>query len=61
MSAGKSRRFGAVREPTVRGPRIGLQWKLTVALVVIVMTPLGAAAVLIDQIGKVAAFLWRVL
>ena len=38
-----------------RGPRIGLQLKLTVALVVIVMTPLGAAAVLIDQIGKVAA------
>jgi nitrogen fixation/metabolism regulation signal transduction histidine kinase len=36
-------------------PRIGLQWKLTVALVLIVMTPLGAAAVLIDQIGNVAA------
>jgi two-component system nitrogen regulation sensor histidine kinase NtrY len=58
MTAGHSRRFGAVRgaaAPKKRGPRLGLQWKLTVALVVIVMTPLGAAAVLIDQIGKVAA------
>ncbi|HUJ59909.1 MAG TPA: ATP-binding protein [Kofleriaceae bacterium] len=38
-----------------RGARIGLQWKLTIALVLIVMMPLGASYVLIDQIGKVAA------
>jgi nitrogen fixation/metabolism regulation signal transduction histidine kinase len=35
--------------------RLGLQWKVTLALVVLVMTPLGAAAVLIDQIATVAA------
>jgi nitrogen fixation/metabolism regulation signal transduction histidine kinase len=34
---------------------IGLQFKLTVALVGIVMLPLLASAILIDQIGKVAA------
>jgi two-component system, NtrC family, nitrogen regulation sensor histidine kinase NtrY len=34
---------------------VGLQWKLTIALVVIAMMPLVASAVLIDQIGKVAA------
>jgi len=35
--------------------RLGLQWKITVALVLIVMAPLGASAYLIDQISKVAA------
>jgi len=38
-----------------RPPRIGLQWKLTVAVVLIVMMPLVASAILIDQIGKVGA------
>jgi two-component system nitrogen regulation sensor histidine kinase NtrY len=38
-----------------RAARIGLQWKLTVALVLIVMTPLAASAYLIDQISTVAA------
>ncbi|HEX5064118.1 MAG TPA: hypothetical protein VFV99_32300, partial [Kofleriaceae bacterium] len=33
----------------------GLQWKLTVAVVAIVIVPLVASAILIDQIGKVAA------
>ena len=33
----------------------GLQWKLTIGLVLIVMMPLVASALLIDQIGKVAA------
>ena len=34
---------------------IGLQWKLTAAVVLIVMVPLVASALLLDQIGKVAA------
>ncbi len=34
--------------------RIGLQWKLTVALVLVVMAPLTASYFLIDEIGKVA-------
>ncbi len=34
---------------------VGLQWKLTILLVVIAMAPLVASAILIDQIGKVAA------
>ena len=38
-----------------RPRHVGLQWKLTVALVLIVLLPLIASAVLIDQIGKVAA------
>ena len=38
-----------------RPHRIGLQWKLTVAVVLIVMMPLVASAILIDQIGKVGA------
>jgi nitrogen fixation/metabolism regulation signal transduction histidine kinase len=38
-----------------RARHLGLQWKLTAALVVIVMVPLVASAILIDQIGKVAA------
>jgi len=32
----------------------GLQWKLTIALVLIVMAPFVASFVLVDQIGKVA-------
>jgi two-component system, NtrC family, nitrogen regulation sensor histidine kinase NtrY len=38
-----------------RPRHLGLQWKLTVALVLIVLLPLIASAILIDQIGKVAA------
>ena len=38
-----------------RARHLGLQWKLTVALVLIVLLPLIASAVLIDSIGKVAA------
>ncbi|HEY5921211.1 MAG TPA: ATP-binding protein [Kofleriaceae bacterium] len=38
-----------------RARHLGLQWKLTVALVLIVLLPLVASAVLIDSIGKVAA------
>ncbi|HEU4612246.1 MAG TPA: ATP-binding protein [Kofleriaceae bacterium] len=38
-----------------RARHLGLQWKLTVALVLIVLLPLVASAMLIDQIGKVAA------
>jgi len=38
-----------------RTSHVGLQLKLTVALVLIVMTPLAASYFLIDQIGKVAA------
>ena len=38
-----------------RPRHLGLQIKLTVALVLIVLLPLIASAVLIDQIGKVAA------
>jgi two-component system nitrogen regulation sensor histidine kinase NtrY len=38
-----------------RTSHVGLQLKLTVALVLIVMTPLTASYFLIDQIGKVAA------
>ena len=38
-----------------RVAHVGLQLKLTVALVLIVMTPLTASYFLIDQIGKVAA------
>ena len=38
-----------------RARRLGLQWKLTVALALIVLLPLIASAVLIDSIGKVAA------
>jgi nitrogen fixation/metabolism regulation signal transduction histidine kinase len=34
---------------------LGLQWKLTVAFVLVVMTPLAASYLLIDQIGEVAA------
>ena len=35
--------------------RVGLQWKLTVALVVIVLTPLLASYFMIDQISTHAA------
>ena len=38
-----------------RPRHLGLQLKLAVALVLIVLLPLVASAVLIDQIGKVAA------
>jgi two-component system nitrogen regulation sensor histidine kinase NtrY len=38
-----------------RRAHIGLQLKLTVALLVIVVVPLGASYFLVDQIGKVAA------
>jgi len=38
-----------------RDQRLPLQLKLTVALVLIVMTPLAASAYLIDQLGKAAA------
>jgi nitrogen fixation/metabolism regulation signal transduction histidine kinase len=41
------------RRPRER--RVGLQLKLAVALVLIVLTPLGVSAYLIDQLGKVAA------
>jgi two-component system, NtrC family, nitrogen regulation sensor histidine kinase NtrY len=40
---------------TRRASRIGLQWKLTLGVFVIVMMPLVASAILIDQTGKVAA------
>src|SRR4051812_21435265 len=38
-----------------RGRRFGLQLKLTIITVLIVMTPLGAAAYLISGLDKVAA------
>ena len=38
-----------------RPRHLGLQIKLTVALVLIVLLPLVASAILIDQIGKLAA------
>ena len=38
-----------------RARHLGLQWKLTVALVLIVLLPLVASAILIDSIGKYAA------
>ncbi len=38
-----------------RSTGIGLQWKVAIALVVIVMIPLGASYLLLDQIGTVAA------
>jgi len=38
-----------------RPRQFGLQWKLTIALVLIVLLPLVASAVLIDSIGKYAA------
>jgi two-component system nitrogen regulation sensor histidine kinase NtrY len=38
-----------------RPRHLGLQWKLTMALVLIVLLPLVASAILIDSIGKYAA------
>jgi two-component system nitrogen regulation sensor histidine kinase NtrY len=38
-----------------RPRQFGLQWKLTIALVLIVLLPLVASAILIDSIGKYAA------
>ena len=38
-----------------RGPRFALQWRVTVALVVIVLIPFALSYVLLDQIGRSAA------
>jgi len=38
-----------------RGPRFGLQWRVTAALVVIVLIPFALSYVLLDQIGRSAA------
>src|SRR5262249_24287352 len=38
-----------------RGPRLGLQWRVSIALVVIVVIPFTLSYVLLDQIGRTAA------
>ena len=38
-----------------RGPRFALQWRVTAALVVIVLIPFALSYVLLDQIGRSAA------
>ncbi|HEY0253000.1 MAG TPA: HAMP domain-containing protein, partial [Kofleriaceae bacterium] len=40
---------------TRRGPRFALQWRVTAALVIIVLIPFALSYVLLDQIGRSAA------